>query len=226
MKVHEIVMEWVTAELSSGRLRIGDHLPGERTLAETIGVSRSSLREAMRVLEVLGTISSSTGSGPRSGTIVTADPAQALTLALNLQLATSQVGHEHIYEVRQLLEAWSTARSMETLGDWAAIAVVLDRMDDPEISVADFLVLDAEFHVLLSQSAGNPLISTLMEALRTSIAEHTLSRANAIADWGATSARLRGEHRGIVMALHDADHGLAASRMRAHIEGYYQETTR
>src|SRR5688500_17922536 len=54
MKAHETVMGWVTAELQSGRLSIGDHLPGERALAETLHVSRGSLREALRVLEALG----------------------------------------------------------------------------------------------------------------------------------------------------------------------------
>ena len=89
-------MAWVTEELTSGRLRIGDRLPGERTLAETLEVSRASLREALRVLEALGVIRSATGSGPNAGTIVTAAPAQALSLALNLQLATSHVEHRHI----------------------------------------------------------------------------------------------------------------------------------
>ncbi len=79
MKAHEVVMTWVTDELSSGRLRIGDRLPGERALAETLGVSRASLREALRVLEALGAIRSSTGSGPNAGTIVTAAPEQALS---------------------------------------------------------------------------------------------------------------------------------------------------
>lgn len=102
-------MEWVTEELRSGRLHIGDHLPGERALAEALQVSRSSLREALRVLEALGTIRTATGSGPRSGTIITASPEQALTLALNLQLATSQVEHHHVYEMRLLLESWAAS---------------------------------------------------------------------------------------------------------------------
>ena len=53
MKAHEVVMAWVTEELTSGRLRIGDRLPGERTLAETLEVSRASLREALRVLDAV-----------------------------------------------------------------------------------------------------------------------------------------------------------------------------
>jgi GntR family transcriptional regulator, transcriptional repressor for pyruvate dehydrogenase complex len=224
MKAHEVVMNWVTEELSSGRLHIGDHLPSERALAETLKVSRSSLREALKVLEALGTIQASTGSGPRSGTVVTAAPAQALTLALNLQLATSHVEHSHVYEMRLLLETWAAEHSDPGRGDWDSAERLLKLMDDPNIAVADFLHLDAEFHVAVSRTAGNPLISTLMDAMRTSIADHTLARAHALPDWEATAARLRSEHRAIFDALRSGDRPGAAEAVRRHIRGYYLET--
>ncbi|MCR8670430.1 FadR/GntR family transcriptional regulator [Agrococcus sp. HG114] len=226
MKVHETVMSWVTAELQSGRLAIGDHLPSERALAETLHVSRGSLREALRVLEALGTIRTSTGSGPRSGTIVTAAPEQALALALSMQLATRHVDHAHILEGRLLLETWSAEHADVAQGDWAGAEALLARMEDSELPVADFLQLDAEFHVTLSRAAGNPLISTLMDAMRTSIADHTLERAEALPDWAATAARLRSEHRGILERLRADDRAGAAQRLREHIRGYYRETSR
>lgn len=224
MKAHETVMAWVTAELQSGRLSIGDHLPSERALAETLGVSRSSLREALRVLEALGTISSSTGSGPRSGTVITAAPEQALSLSLTLQLATSQVGHSDVYEARQLLEGWSARHSDPARGDWVAAGRLLDLMDDPELPVAEFLAFDAQFHVVLSAAAANPLISTLMNALRSSVAEHTLARARALPDWSATAARLQAEHRQLLGALRAGRREEAAGLLQRHITGYYEET--
>lgn len=219
-------MEWVTEELRSGRLHIGDHLPGERALAETLQVSRSSLREALRVLEALGTIRTATGSGPRSGTVITASPEQALTLALNLQLATSQVKHHDIYEMRLLLESWAAEHSDPARGDWDGASRLLDRMDEPELSVEEFLALDAEFHVLLSLAANNPLTSTLMDALRISIADHTLQRAQSLPDWARTAQRLRAEHRSILESMRDGQRDTAVERIRAHIRGYYVETAR
>lgn len=224
MKTHEIVMQWVTEELSSGRLRIGDHLPGERALAETIGVSRGSLREAMRVLEALGTIRSSTGSGPRSGTVITAAPEQALALALNLQLATKQVDPQHVFETRLVLETWAAEQSDPLRGDWANAERLLERMGEPDTPIDEFHALDAEFHVALSRSADNPLISTLMEALRLSIAEHTLGRARSLGDWEPTAVRLRAEHAEILASLRAGDATAASAQLRAHITGYYRET--
>lgn len=225
MKVHETVMSWVTAELQSGRLTIGDHLPGERVLAKTLQVSRGSLREALRVLEALGSIRTATGSGPQSGTIITAAPEQALALSLNMQLATRHVEPAHIYQVRLLLETW-TAEHADLASDALLVAErLLDRMDDPELLVAEFLELDAEFHVALSRSAGNPLMSTLMDALRKSIADHTLARAEALPDWPMTAARLRAEHRGVYETLSGDDRAGAAALLREHIRGYYLETS-
>lgn len=226
MKAHEVVMAWVTGELSSGRLRIGDRLPGERALAETLGVSRASLREALRVLEALGAIRSSTGSGPNAGTIVTAAPEQALSLALNLQLATSHVEHRHIAEMRELLETWAARHSDPTLCDWTAAEHLLTLMDDTELPIEHFLAHDAQFHVALSRAADNPLISTLMESLRISISEHTAARARAIPDWRATAARLRDEHRAILDALKRGDSEQGAELLRKHIDRYYRETER
>ncbi len=217
-------MNWVTRELTSGRLRIGDHLPSERALAETLQVSRSSLREALKVLEALGTIQAATGSGPRSGTVVTAAPEQALALALNLQLATSHVEHSHVYEVRLLLETWGAEHSDPDRVDWDSAERLLQLMDDSGTPVADFHHLDAEFHVTGSRAAGKPLISTLMDALRTSIADHTLARAQALPDWETTAARLRSEHHAIFDALRRGDRVAAAELMRQHIRGYYLET--
>jgi len=219
-------MAWVTDELSSGRLRIGDRLPGERALAETLEVSRASLREALRVLEALGAIRSSTGSGPNAGTIVTAAPEQALSLALNLQLATRHVEHRHVAEVRELLETWAATHSNPSLGDWDAADRLLELMEDPELPIELFLTHDAQFHVALSRAADNPLISTLMESMRISISEHTAARARAIPDWPTTAARLRAEHREILDTLRQGDGARGAELLRMHIEGYYRETER
>jgi len=225
MKAHETVMSWVTEELAEGRLRVGDRLPGERALADTLGVSRSSLREAMRVLEALGAIRTATGSGPNAGTILTAAPEQALALSLNLQLATSHVGPRHVYETRLLLEAWAAEHADVERGDWAGAERLLERMDEPGLRLEGFLALDAEFHAALSRAADNPLISTLMEALRLSIADHTAALARSLPDWEATSRRLRAEHREILEASRSGAKDRAAALLRDHITGYYRETS-
>jgi DNA-binding GntR family transcriptional regulator len=64
-----------------------------------------------------------------------------------------------------------------------------------------------------------------MDALRLSIADHTLALARAIPEWATTSQRLRGEHQEIVTALREGDRAAATERIQAHIRGYYFETS-
>ena len=70
-----------------GALKPGDHLPPERALAAELGVGRSSVREAVRVLEVLGLIRTQTGSGPSSGAVIIAAPSGGMRALMRLQVA-------------------------------------------------------------------------------------------------------------------------------------------
>lgn len=225
VKTHETVMTWIRTRLSDGSLRIGDRLPGERQLAEQFGVSRGSVREALRILEATGVVTSATGSGPRAGTIVVAASEQALTLAFKLQLATQQVDFGDVVTTRLLLETWAAENVQPHYDHWEDAERLLDAMDDPGLPVPDFLTMDARFHAELSRAAGNPLISTLMEGLRGAIAERTLDRAEALPDWASASAMLRRQHRDILTAARSGDTRGAAQLVREHILGYEQLTS-
>ncbi|SDS79903.1 FadR/GntR family transcriptional regulator [Corynebacterium timonense] len=226
MRAYDTVMAWVTSRLRSGELSIGDHLPSERALAEELGVSRNSLREALRVLEAMGMLQSATGSGPRSGTVLTAAPEQALGLALSLQLASSQVAPEHVFRVRLLLECAAMRSSDPATLDLEHVRGILEQMDQPDLSIEGFLLLDAQFHVALSRAASNPLLSALMGALRRAISDHTVELSRSLPDWPATARRLRREHAEILEALLSAGGDEAAGLLERHIVGYYEETHR
>ena len=73
-KAWRIVLDRIESDLMSGELGPGDRLPPERELATTLGVGRSSVREALRVLEVMGLIRTGTGSGPTAGAIIIGTP--------------------------------------------------------------------------------------------------------------------------------------------------------
>lgn len=221
MKSHDVVLQWFTDELTSGRLGVGDQLPSERALSVQLGLSRNTLREALRVLEVLGAIESSTGSGPRAGTFVAASHGVAISTVFRLQLATRQVTPEDVFRVRLALETQAASQSQPERGDWDAAAALLDRMDDPSLPIAEFLRLDAEFHVVCSRSAGNTLLSVLMDALRIVISDHTLARAAALSDWPAVVAGLQREHRAVLAALREGRGAEAADLLERHIRGYY-----
>ncbi|KQZ11199.1 GntR family transcriptional regulator [Agromyces sp. Root1464] len=219
------VLEHVETQLLEGALRPGDRLPGERALSAELGVGRSSVREALRVLEVLGLIRTSAGSGPTSGAIIIATPGGGMSALMRLQVAASGFPVADIVRTRLILESSVAGDLAEaTAPDLAPAELLLDAMDSPDLAPTEFLALDAAFHLALAEASGNQVITATMAGLRSGIEGYALEGVAAIADWHATSARLRAEHRGIVDAIQRADAASARTRTHDHISGYYAET--
>ncbi|MBM7503138.1 FadR/GntR family transcriptional regulator [Agromyces aurantiacus] len=221
----EAVLEHVERRLLDGDLAPGDRLPGERALAADLGVGRSSVREALRVLEVLGLIRTHTGSGPTAGAIIIATPAGGMSALMRLQVAANGFPVRDIVETRLVLEAHVAGdlAAASARADLAAVERLLDAMDDPSLDRAEFLALDAAFHLALAEASGNQVITATMAGLRSGIEGYALAGSARIADWRATAARLRREHRGILEAVRAADPAAARARINDHIAGYYAE---
>jgi len=219
-----VVLEKIESDLLSGTIGPGDRLAPERELAATLGVGRSSVREALRVLEVMGLIRTATGSGPTSGAIVTATPHGGLAQLLRLQVAAQGFPVPDVYETRLLLEEWAVVHLAErNAPDVSEAHATLDAMDSDGLSIDEFLALDAQFHVRLSEAAGNVVVSATMAGLRDTIEGYIRTGAARIADWDATATRLRHEHADILTAIERGDAEAARTLVRSHITGYYAD---
>ena len=225
-KAWESVLARIEERLVDGRLRPGDHLPPERALAAEFGVARSSVREAVRVLEAMGLIRTQTGSGPSSGAIIVARPLGGMQALMRLQVAASGFPVADVVSTRLLLES-SVAGELAERGsaDLADALQLLDAMDDPALTAQEFLALDAQFHLALAEAAGNTVVATMMAGLRSSIESYVLAGAERIPDWEAMAARLRAEHRGVIDAIDAGDAAAARTRVHDHISGYYRDAS-
>lgn len=222
MRTHELVLQWIEKQLSDGDLALGGRLPGERAMAEQLKVSRTSVREAVRILEAMGVVRAGVGSGKDAGTVVIAEPGSALGSTLRLHVATRHLPVADIVETRVLLESWAAERARVGVPELEEAAELLDRMDvAPDIDT--FLALDARFHVALAQAAGNSVVSAMMASLRGAIENYAGELTGNLPDWNATSGRLRAEHRAILAAVNNHDGGKAAELVAAHIQGFYKE---
>jgi len=220
-----VVLEKIEGDLLAGTLGPGDHLPPERELAATLGVGRSSVREALRVLEVMGLIRTGTGSGPTSGAIIIATPAGGLAQFLRLQVAAQGFPLDDVVETRLLLEAWAAGHLAEhDDADLAAVRATLEAMNADGLTREEFLALDAQFHTALADAAGNQIVSASMNGLRSVIEGYVRSGAARIADWDDAVRRLQHEHHGIVEAIDAHDVDSARARVRDHITGYLAAT--
>lgn len=220
----QIVLEKIETDLLDGRLQPGDRLPPERELAATLGVGRSSVREALRVLEVMGLIRTASGSGPTSGAIIIATPRGGLSALLRLQVAAQGFPLDDVVRTRLVLEsAVVDALAADLDRDTADAHAVLEAMDAAGLTPAEFLALDAQLHLALAEASGNVVIAAMMAGLRTSIESYVQAGVASIPDWDAASRRLRAEHRAIVAAIDAGDSARARTLIQDHIAGYYAE---
>lgn len=216
-----MVLGRIEQDLASGKIGVGDRLPSERALAEELGVGRSSIREAIRVLEAMGVVRTAVGSGPEAGAYVMADPATSIGSALRLHMATRFLPIPDVVQTRVLLESWALREAAGRTPDLSDVESLLDRMDDLELPPEQFHRLDAELHVRLAGLAGNVLVEAMMTSLRDSIHGYVMKAVPALDDWNSVAVHLRCEHRGIVGAIRMGDGDRAATLVREHIEGFY-----
>jgi GntR family transcriptional repressor for pyruvate dehydrogenase complex len=218
------VLQHVEQRLLDGTLGPGDRLPSERDLAAELGVGRSSVREAIRVLEVMGLIRTSTGSGPQAGAIVIAAPGGGLSALLRLQVAAQGFPIADVVGTRLILEqAVVAALAAAEERDTTAAHRILDAMD-ADLAPAEFLALDAQLHLALAEASGNAVVAAMMTGLRDAIESYVLAGSVGIGDWQRMADRLRTEHRDIVRAIDGGHTDAAAVLVRDHITGYYAAT--
>ncbi|MFF2488780.1 FadR/GntR family transcriptional regulator [Microbacterium sp. NPDC058062] len=217
-----VVLEKIETDLLDGTLKPGDRLAPERELAATLGVGRSSVREALRVLEVMGLIRTGTGSGPTSGAIIIATPQGGMSALLRLQVAAQGFPFDDVVATRLVLEsAVVDALAADPTRSTAQAREVLVAMDADDLTAPEFLALDAQLHLALAEASGNLVIAAMMAGLRTAIESYVQAGAAGIAEWGAAADRLRHEHHAILDAVDAGDAALARTRVHDHIVGYY-----
>jgi GntR family transcriptional repressor for pyruvate dehydrogenase complex len=172
---YEIVVENLRRALLLGRFLPGEKLPPERELALQLQVSRTTLREALRVLEGEGLIQSKRGA---TGGIVVQSPHMSHHEFVEF-LSRRMHDLKQLYEYRSIIETATarlaaTNRSERDLENLSAIVekmhalVAGETLDDPALVVAKFLAADAEFHAAIGTASGNPHLSQAIEDIRAS----------------------------------------------------------
>lgn len=226
-RAYTVVLDWLEERLRSGKISVGDKLPGERQFAEDFGISRASVREAIRVLDAMGLVRSATGSGPKAGAVVISEPSAALAWALRMHVATRSLPVGDLVQTRLLLEtqsaigAASAPDGPERTRILERAEELLDVMDDPELPARDFHAHDAEFHVLLASLAGNVVVETIMASLRQATIGYVQETVSGLGNWPEISRTLQEQHREIVAAVRERRGEEAAELLRHHIAWFY-----
>ena len=226
-KTYERIIEHIRGEISSKKLRPGDRLPPEANLARSLGVSRPTVREALKVLESQNVLRSSTG--PTGGTFVNAidgaGVAEYLKDSISLLLDVDELALEELWEVREVTDvpAAELAALRRTEQDLFVIEKTVE-MDELKKGVS--IVSDITFHRAIAEASKNRMLSlfagSIHMTLRT-MAERYIIPEGVLPEVKRISQQ---QHRLIYEAISDQDGVLAATRMREHLRlcyGVYEQ---
>ena len=194
-----------------GRLRPGDRLPSERALSEALGVSRPTVREALRSLGAMNIVETRHGSG----TFVTSLSVEELLRPLQFALALSDFALEHLFEVRLMLEPGAAALAAERAEEveLQRLQECLLRGSSADLSADELVALDIELHEEIATAAHNPLLERLLASISELAQE---SRLYTVQLPGVAEHTVD-EHSDIVRAIRARDPGRARLAMNAHL---------
>ncbi|WP_309067831.1 FCD domain-containing protein [Microbacterium sp.] len=212
MSAVETALHGVRALIAHGSLQPGDRLPSEGELSDRLGVSRGSIREAIRTFAALGVLDTRRGSGSFVGELRAADVIQTLSLTIGLLPLESIL---ELYELRRVLEAHAASLAAarcdpETLAELDELLDRLEATTDDEQQSA----LDHEFHMRILSLGGNEALAAMVGVLRArSRAYHLFPSAE-----GATVKALSDAgHRAILRGLEARDPVAASAAAAAHV---------
>jgi GntR family transcriptional repressor for pyruvate dehydrogenase complex len=214
VRPYEQIVRQIQEAIQVNALSRGDRLPTERELAETFGVSRSVVREAIKVLTAQGLVESRQGSG----LYVVNQPIESVSRAIVLSVTPDEHSVDQLFEFRRLLEvdAARLAATRATAEDIAALDETLARYEpdaDGRPNWDNFAIVDHTIHAIIAAAAGNPYLQVMVASVRQLQQDVVVL----VADHPGSIDEAMRHHRRIRDAIAAGDAELAAREMGEHV---------
>ncbi len=215
MAVTDEAIEKIKSMIVSGELGPGDRLPPEKELAERLGLSRSSMREAVKALEVIRVLDVRRGDGTYVTSLEPHLLLEAISFVIDMHDDDSLL---ELFAVRRMLESQATglAASNATAEAAEALQAEIAAVDPATVSIDDLVAHDIRFHRDIVRMTGNGYLASLIESLSSQTIRARVWRG--LTESGAVERTLS-EHRAIAEAIAQHDSALATSLATAHIAG-------
>jgi GntR family transcriptional regulator, transcriptional repressor for pyruvate dehydrogenase complex len=216
-RAHEAVLAQLQRKILEGELAPGDRLPSEREMMGTFGVSRPTVREALRVAESLGLVAVRHGDpgGPR----VLGQPSVGVTRVLDGLLSAERTSVAELLEARMVLEGAAARLAAQPGAELGPLEEAYRAMEQAA-DFARFVEADALFHRRVAEVGGNRLLVVILTALRDPIVRLITEGLS-----GETEAQARAKilrtHGEILKAIRARDGAAADRRSRRHLFDLY-----
>jgi GntR family transcriptional repressor for pyruvate dehydrogenase complex len=216
-KASDVLASHLRDQILSGELPEGSALPVERVLASSVGLSRGVVRDALRVLEIEGLIT--TRPGRAGGSFVRRPDATTLGRSMNVLVGGRGVRFGALLETRDALEpaAAGLAALHRTDEDLALLDDASQRLSDAVGDIPRFLQRNVEWHVAVVAASHNEIMKIILDSLSRAIVTATdISEFNS----EATMAETLAAHAKILSAIRAGDQQKASRAMEKHVHGY------
>jgi DNA-binding FadR family transcriptional regulator len=210
--VTDEAIEKIKSMILSGALRAGDKLPREADLAAELGLSRSSLREAVRALALANILDVRQGDGTYVTSLQVPLLLEALSFVVDFHRDATVL---EFLRVRRILEPAATAMAAQRITPEQSrqLSALLDRLG-PHPEIEDLVASDLEFHRAIAACSGNSVLCSLLETLSGPATRARVWRG--LTQSGAAERTLA-EHRAILAALAAGDPEVARSWATVHV---------
>jgi DNA-binding FadR family transcriptional regulator len=214
MSVTDHAIDQIKRMIVSGELQPGERLPKEADLAAHLGLSRSSLREAVRALTLIRILDTRQGDGTYVTSLQPEVLSEALSFLVDFHRDRTVLD---LLEVRRLLEPAATAMAAQRISD--------EELDELEglleqaascSTVEDFVTNDAAFHRTIGAASGNVVLASLLDSLSGPTTRARVWRGVTQAD---AVDRTLTEHREIYNALRNRTPDVARAWATVHVAG-------
>lgn len=158
-KAYESVIRYTKNEILSGRLKQGQKLPPERELAEMLGMGRTSVREALRAMEILGLVECIQGAG----NYIAGNFEKSITELLSMMFLLQRINRQKLNEVRACLELKAAELAIDNITDKQIkhIKEILEKMDSAGSEEAEAL-LDKQLHYEIAAASNNVILIQML----------------------------------------------------------------
>ncbi|MFI0419469.1 FadR/GntR family transcriptional regulator [Spongiactinospora sp. 9N601] len=214
MAVTDAAIDKIKQMIMSGELTPGDRLPKEADLADRLGLSRNSLREAVRALALINVLDVRQGDGTYVTSLEPRLLLDAVSFVADFHRDDSVL---HFFEVRRILEPAATelAALKMTGDDVAALRAILAELP-PRPTVEELVANDVRFHQRIAAGSGNPVLASLLDNLAGPITRARIWRG--LTEERALEKTVE-QHRAICDAIAGRRPELARSWATVHIAG-------
>jgi GntR family transcriptional repressor for pyruvate dehydrogenase complex len=210
-----VILQQIKENVYEGKLKKGDKLPSEREFANTLGVSRSTLREAIKSLEIVGFVESYQGAGNYLSKNLSHSFSEPLSIMFMLEGGTVS----QIHEFRQAIEQVTVphAATMIIPNQILDLEMLCEQMEKGRGDQVELADLDRQFHMYIAEITSNPLLITMMNAAEALIQTQIRDVRKLMMRDQSALRIINQQHRALLAALETRDSAQATQRIVEHL---------